>query len=79
METHIEISKLTSKFQATIPAYVRNKIGLNQGDRLGFVEEGGKFYLQKLDLSDIEYYKMIDGMLAPEWGGREDEATFKDW
>jgi AbrB family looped-hinge helix DNA binding protein len=41
------IAKLTSKGQITIPKEVREKLGLAPGDRLEFIEEGGRFVLQK--------------------------------
>ncbi len=39
-------SAVTTKGQVTVPAEVRKKLGINPGDRVGFVEEGGRLILQ---------------------------------
>jgi antitoxin PrlF len=39
-------SRLSSKGQVTIPQEVRVRLGLRTGDRVEFVEEGGKTILQ---------------------------------
>jgi len=41
------ISKITWKFQVTIPKRVREKFNLNKGDVLVFVEENGKLIITK--------------------------------
>lgn len=41
------MSKITWKFQVTIPKRVREKFGLNKGDVLIFVEENGKLIVTK--------------------------------
>ncbi len=40
-------SKLTSKAQTTIPQAVRNKLGVHEGDLLGFIFEGERVLLTK--------------------------------
>lgn len=37
---HFPTSRLTRKGQVTIPAEVRRKLGLKQGDKVAFVQEG---------------------------------------
>lgn len=55
----MEIAKLTSKGQITIPKHIREVLHVQEGDRLAFIEEDGlvimtKANLQKLhDLQDI--------------------------
>jgi AbrB family looped-hinge helix DNA binding protein len=41
------MSKITYKFQVTIPKRVREKFNFNEGDMLVFVEENGKLVLMK--------------------------------
>ena len=41
------ISKITYKFQVTIPKRVREKFNFNEGDMLVFIEENGKLILMK--------------------------------
>ena len=42
----MELAKVTSKGQITIPRDVRVKMNLKTGDKLLFFEENGKFFLQ---------------------------------
>ena len=39
-------SAITIKGQVTIPASIRKKFGLQRGDKVVFIEEGDKIYLQ---------------------------------
>ena len=41
----MQASTLTSKGQVTIPAGVRKQLGLQPGDRVGFIVEGGEVRL----------------------------------
>ena len=40
----MELAKLTSKGQITIPKDIRKKLRLEKGDKVFFVEEKGKIY-----------------------------------
>ena len=42
----MEIAKVTSKGQITIPRDIRVKMGLKKGDKILFFEENGKYILQ---------------------------------
>jgi AbrB family looped-hinge helix DNA binding protein len=42
----MEIAKVTSKGQVTIPRDIRVKMGLKKGDKILFFEEDGKYILQ---------------------------------
>jgi len=39
--------KVTSKGQITIPKWIREKLGISEGDRIHFEEKGGLFYINK--------------------------------
>jgi len=41
----MEIAKITSKGQVTIPIDIRRKLGVKEGDKILFVEEEGKVYI----------------------------------
>jgi AbrB family looped-hinge helix DNA binding protein len=41
----MEIAKITSKGQITLPIYIRRKLGVKTGDKVLFVEDRGKIYL----------------------------------
>jgi AbrB family looped-hinge helix DNA binding protein len=44
----MEIAKVTSKGQITIPKEVREQLGLRPGDQIEFVRENGHFRVQKV-------------------------------
>ena len=49
----IALVTISSKYQITLPAKVREKMGVKAGDKVVFIEEDGKFVLTKLsDLWD---------------------------
>ncbi len=41
------MSRVTKQFQATIPKDVRKILGIREGDRVLFIEEDGKIFIQK--------------------------------
>ena len=46
----MEISRLTSKGQVTIPKAIRVMLNLSEGDRVAFLEENGKIVITKAGL-----------------------------
>jgi len=42
----MELAKLTSKGQITIPKQIRSRLKLKEGDKIFFIEEKGKIYFQ---------------------------------
>lgn len=53
-------SKLTAKAQTTVPTGVRHALGLHPGDSLGYLIEGNRAIVVKLDQEDDQ-----DPALAP--------------
>jgi antitoxin PrlF len=41
----MELAKLTSKGQITIPIDIRRKLGIKEGDKVLFIEEAGRIYI----------------------------------
>ena len=41
----MELAKVTSKGQVTIPIEIRKKLGVKNGDKILFVEEAGRIYM----------------------------------
>jgi AbrB family looped-hinge helix DNA binding protein len=41
----MELAKITSKGQITLPVEIRRKLGVKAGDKILFVEEAGKIYI----------------------------------
>ena len=70
-------SKLTSKFQATIPKEIRDLLKLKTGDTIIFkIIDGKTIVLKKAKPFDKEYLKAVQNTLT-EWESEEDEEAYK--
>ena len=49
----MEVAKITSKGQITIPVDVRKKMRLNDGDKVLFIEQDGRYYVENAALVSI--------------------------
>lgn len=59
----MELAKITSKGQVTIPVDIRRKLGVREGDKLLFVEEAGRVYILN---SSMEALKEAQAAFAGE-------------
>ena len=72
-------SRLTSKYQATVPASIREKLHLEAGDRLAFeVMESGEVCLRKATPVDLGFAGAVGETLKAEWLSENDEAAYGD-
>ena len=71
------ISTLTSKYQATIPSDVRDKLELSAGDKIGFEFEQGRIYIVKVKPFDLQYHQALESTLS-EWDSKEDDEAYDD-
>jgi antitoxin PrlF len=62
------IATVTSKGQVTVPIEVRNRLGLKEGDRLAFVNEGGEIIL-RIDRGQKNPFSAYAGALGAFPGG----------
>lgn len=46
----MEVSRISSKGQVTIPKTIRDLLNLNEGDRVAFLEDNGKIIITKASL-----------------------------
>ena len=49
----MELAKITTKGQITIPAEIRKKLHLKPGDKVLFIEEGGKITVTNSSLAAL--------------------------
>lgn len=71
-------SRLTRKYQATIPEAVRTLLGLSAGDVVAFdIDEGGEVHLRKARPLDLALAGALEDTLE-EWGGEADEEAYRD-
>lgn len=68
-------SRLTQKFQATIPAQIREVLHLGQGDVIAFEVEGDKVFLRKATPVDEGYLSALQETLT-EWSSPLDDEAF---
>ncbi|MGL5942285.1 MAG: AbrB/MazE/SpoVT family DNA-binding domain-containing protein [Waterburya sp.] len=70
-------SKVTQKYQATIPQVVREKLEIEKGDRVIFEIEDEKVVLKKVSPVDWEYLESVSATLS-EWSSVADEEAYRD-
>ena len=70
-------SKLTRKFQATVPEVVRKKLKLNAGDVIAFEIEDEIIKLRKARPIEIEFSSALVPTLS-EWESENDEEAYND-
>lgn len=70
-------SKLTKKYQATVPKVVRKKLKLNAGDIIAFEIENETIKLRKARPIDIEFSSALVPTLS-EWESQNDEEAYND-
>jgi len=70
-------SRLTSKFQTTIPKRVREALNLEAGDNVTYEIAEGKVVLRKAPKLDAAYLRALQTTLS-EWETPEDAAAYDD-
>ena len=70
-------SKLTKKYQATVPEVVRKKLKLKAGDVIAFEIENETIKLRKARPVDIEFSSALVPTLS-EWESENDEEAYGD-
>jgi antitoxin PrlF len=72
------MSKLTSKYQTTVPGPVRHALGLSKGDTLAFEIAGdGAVTVRKATPLDLELSRALEPLLS-EWTTEEDEEAYRE-
>ncbi len=71
------ISKVSEKYQATIPREVREFLGVRQGDAVEYRIERGEVKLKRVTTPDNEYLNAVQKTLT-EWDTKADDDAFRD-
>jgi len=74
----METSRLTSKYQATVPADVRAALGVKAGDQLLWEMHDGVANVRKVEPLDRQWHDAVSATFADEWLSDEDEELFRD-
>ena len=70
-------SKLTKKYQTTIPEPVRRLLHLKAGDAVAFDIEDDAVHLRKARSVDLAFAQSLEGTLS-EWASEADEEAYRD-
>ena len=73
----LQTSKLTTKFQTTVPTQVRKVLHLQAGDMVGFEIVGSDVKLKRATPLDLAFAQALESTLT-EWGSQADDEAFKD-
>lgn len=71
-------SKVTTKYQATIPKEIRAKLDLKAGDYVMFEERNDEIVISKVTSIDWQYLKSVSPTLEAEWLSEADEKAYGD-
>jgi len=77
----MKISRITSKYQATVPADVRVALGLNAGDQISWEVEDGVATVRRTNPDQADAWAgavLIDSRMFGEWLSDEDEEAWRD-
>ena len=73
----LQTSKLTTKFQTTVPTSVRKLLQLRAGDMVGFEIDGNEVRLRRATPLELAFTQALEGTLT-EWSSKADDQVFKD-
>ena len=76
----MEVARVTSKGQITIPRDIREKMNIKRGDKILFFEDNGKYFLQNSEtiaLKAIEDFQSIMKGEAEKAGFNDPEDVIK--
>ena len=71
-------SKVTAKYQATIPKEIRAKLDLHAGDYLLFEDKNDQIVISKAKNVEWQYLKSVSSTLEAEWLSEADEEAYGD-
>lgn len=70
-------SRITQKYQATIPAVIRKALDLHGGDLVGFEIHDKEIIIRKVTPLDLEFAKALEETVS-EWESEEDDELYKN-
>jgi antitoxin PrlF len=73
----LQTSKLTAKYQATVPTSIRKALNLNAGDLISFEIVGNEVKISRVSPLDVAFSQALEGTLE-EWSSEKDDLAFRD-
>lgn len=75
--TNMELAKVTSKGQITIPVTIRNALGIREGDKVLFIEEGDRVILTNASTNALLKAQDAFQGVAEELGIKNEQDIIK--
>ena len=69
----MELAKLTSKGQVTIPVEIRKKLGVKDGDKILFIEDEGRIYVTNASMEALRRAQIAFAGEADRLGLKNDD------
>ena len=73
----MELAKVTSKGQITIPIEIRKKLGIKNGDKILFVEESGRVYMMNSSMDALREAQRSFAGEAKRIGLKDDDDVME--
>ena len=69
----MELAKVTSKGQITIPIDIRKKLGVKEGDKVLFIEEGDRIFLMNSSMAALHKAQAVFAGEAERLGLKDEQ------
>ena len=73
----MELAKVTSKGQVTIPVEIRKKLGIKNGDKVLFIEDAGRIYMMNSSMEALREAQMAFKGEAERLGLKNDDDVME--
>ena len=73
----MEISRVSSKGQVTLPKKIRESLGIGPGDVIAYEVSSGVVFIRRLESFDAPFHAALSDTLD-EWNTPEDDEAFRD-
>jgi len=73
----MELAKITSKGQITIPVDIRRKMHLKDGDKVLFIEQNGRYYVENAALVALNHIQEAFAGEAERVGLKDEDDVLK--
>ena len=73
----MELAKVTSKGQITIPVEIRKKLGIKNGDKVLFIEDAGRIYMMNSSMEALREAQMAFKGEAERLGLKNDDDVME--
>ena len=73
----MELAKVTSKGQVTIPVEIRKKLGIKNGDKVLFIEDAGRIYMMNSSMEALREAQIAFQGEAERLGLKNDDDVME--